>query len=119
MMQLCQRFDVQRGLRVQADIGTEGWAALGMALSGKSVTWLDSWLDSGIKSVPLMCSDKEHMASARGEDLKAIWEGVNHGWEVWLDEDRSELFEDWTEFEEFLKAEEDAKENEDEGEDKV
>ena len=54
------------------------------------------------------------MGSARREDLKAIWEGVSTGWEVWLDEVRSELFEDWNEFEKFLKAEEDAKENEDE-----
>ena len=38
------------------------------------------------------------MASARKEDLKAIWEGVTTGWEVWLDDVRSELFEDWNEF---------------------
>ena len=66
-----------------------------------------------------MKSDKEHMASARGEDLKAIWEGVTVGWQVRLDEDRSEFFEDWAELEEFLKSEEDVKENEGEDEDKV
>ena len=75
------------------------------ALSWKSVGWIDS--------------DKVHMASARSKDLKAILEGVTSGWELWLDDDRSELFgtEDWTEFEKFLKAEEDVKENEDEDED--
>ena len=51
--------------------------------------------------------------------LEGHLEGVTSGWEVWLDEERSELFEDWAEFEEFLRAEEDVKENEDEGEDKV
>ena len=105
LMQLCLRVDVQDVFFIEADIGTEGWAALGKALSCKSVTWLDS--------------DKEHMASARREDLKVIWEGVTSGWEVWLDEERSELFEDWAEFEEFLRAEEDVKENEDEDEDNV
>ena len=57
------------------------------------------------------------MASARREDLKAIWEVVNcevGGWEVWLDDDRSELFEDWNEFEKFLRAEEGVEKNEEE-----
>ena len=74
---------------------------MGRALSWIGVNWID-WV-------------KVHMASARGEDLKAIWEGVNSGWEVELDDDMSELFEDWNEFEKFLKADEDVKENEDEG----
>ena len=97
LLQLCQRVDVQDALFInKVDIGTEGWAALGKALSWKSVGWIDS--------------DKVHMASARKEDLKAILEGVTSGWELWLDDDRSELFEDWDEFERFLKAEEDVKE---------
>ena len=97
LMQLCQRVDVQDAIfTIKVDIGTEGWAALGKALSWKSVGWIES--------------DKVHMASARKEDLKAIWEGVTSGWEVFLDDDRSELFEDWDEFERFLKAEEDVKE---------
>ena len=100
LMQHCQRVDVQDALYIEVDIGTEGWAVLGKALSWGNVEWI--------------ISHKVHMASARREDLKAIWEGVSTGWEVWLDEVRSELFEDWNEFEKILKAEEDAKENEDE-----
>ena len=104
LMQLCQRVDVQDALFVhKPDIGTEGWVALGKALSWKSVGRIGS--------------HKEHMASARKEDLKAILEGVTYGWQIWLDDGRSELFEDWDEFENFLKAEEDVKENEDEDED--
>ena len=59
------------------------------------------------------------MASARSEDLKAIREVANSevgGWQVWLDDDRSELFEDWNEFEKFLRAEEDVEKNEEEEE---
>ena len=99
LMQHCQRVDVF-ALFIEADIGTEGWAVLGKALSWGNVEWI--------------ISHKVQMASARREDQKAIWEGVSTGWEVWLDEVQSELFEDWNEFEKFLKAEEDAKENEDE-----
>ena len=104
-MQFCQRFDVQHVFFIEADIGTEGWAALGKALSCKSLIRIDS--------------QKEHMASARREDLKVICEGVTLGWEVWLDEDRSEFFEDWAELEEFLKSEEGVKEKEGEDEDNV
>ena len=101
LMQHCQRVGVQEALCItEVDIGIEGWAALGKALSWKGVDWI--------------VSDKVHMASARMEDLKAIWEGVNSTWVVWLDDDRSELFEDWNEFEKFLRAEEDLKEDGDE-----
>ena len=101
LMQHCPRLGVQHAVCItEVDIGTEGWAALGKALSWKGVDWI--------------VSDKVYIASARREDLKAIWEGVNSGWKVWLDDDRSELFEDWNEFEKFLRAEEDVKENEDE-----
>ena len=59
------------------------------------------------------------MANARKEDLKAIWECMTYNWEVWLDDERSELFEDWNLFEEYLdgvesgthQAEEDVNEN--------
>ena len=103
LMQLCQWVDVQDALGIEVDIGTEGWTALGEALS---------W-----KSVGAIASFKVHMASARKEDLKAILEGVTYGWRILLDDGRTELFEDWDEFENFLKAEEDVKENEDEDED--
>ena len=96
-MQHCQRVDVQDALYIETDIGTEGWAALGKALS-----------------VGAIYSNKEDMASARTEDLEVIWEGVTGHWQIWLDEDRIELFEktEWTEFKQFLKAEEDVKEDE-------
>ena len=38
--------------------------------------------------------NKVYMISARRDDLKAIWEGVG-GWSVWLDEKRSQSFQDW------------------------
>ena len=105
LMQLCQRVSgaPRQALGIEVDIGTEGWTALGEALSWKSVGRIASY--------------KVHMASARREDLKAILEGVTYGWRILLDDGRTELFEDWDEFENFLKAEEAVKEKEDEDED--
>ena len=88
MMQHCQSVDVQNALFIDVDIGIEGWAALGEALSRKDVDWIDSY--------------KVCMASARREDLKAIWEGANNGWEVWLDKKRSQVFQEWDLFEKCL-----------------
>ena len=98
LMQHCQRVDVQDALCIEADIGTEGWTALGKALSWKHVGWIDS--------------DKVQMASANREDLKAIWEGVDSGWFVWLEDMTYKLFENWDNFEKFVNAEEDLKQNE-------
>ena len=81
LMQLCQWVDVQDALGIEVDIGTEGWTALGEALSWKSVGAIASY--------------KVHMASARREDLKAILEGVTYGWRILLDDGRTELFENW------------------------
>ena len=85
LMQLCKWVDVQNSLIIEVDLGIEGWAALGRAFSwgnpGKYVDWID-------------CCHKEYMASARRDDLHAIWEGVG-GWSVWLDEKRCLPFEDW------------------------
>ena len=88
IMQHCQSVDVQNALFIDVDIGIEGWAALGKALSWKDVDWIDSY--------------KVCMASARREDLKAIWEGANNGWEVWLDKKRSQVFQEWDQFEKCL-----------------
>ena len=114
MMQHCQSVNVQNALFVDVDIGTEGWEALGKALSWKDVDWIDSY--------------KACMDSARREDLKDIWEGAAFGWEVWLDKKRSQVFQDWNQFEKCLDgvesgvpintfgSEEDENENQDEDE---
>ena len=93
LMQHCQRVDVQISLVNEVDLGVEGWAALGKAFS-----WIPGNTE---KCVDWVDSSKVDMASARREDLKAILEGVG-GWSIWLDEKRSQSFQDWNLFEKCL-----------------
>ena len=99
LMQYCQRVDVRGPLFIwdQVDIGVEGWAALGKALSWDFVDWIVSF--------------KVSLASARREDLRAIWECATHGWEV-LEDNTVKRFEEWDLFERFLDGEDDVNENE-------
>ena len=100
LLQYCHRVDVQDALIIQVDIGTEGWAALGKALYQNVVNRI--------------ISNKGDMASAKREDLWAIWECATNGWEVWINDNTSAWFDEWDLFEEFLDEEEDVNENEDE-----
>ena len=102
LMQYCQSIEVHGQLFIWADIGIEGWAALGSALSENFVN--------------LIVSYKKSTASARRDDLRALWECATHGWGVLLGENRLhlQLFEEWDLFERFLDGEEDVDENEDE-----
>ena len=94
LMQHCKR--MQPGpLKVTKDIGREGWAALREALSGglHHVTYIDS----GFKSF---------LASAKREDVKAIWESVSQSWHF---SGEHEVFyklfhaeEGWRSFQQFL-----------------
>ena len=102
LMQYCQSIEVHGQLFIWADIGIEGWAALGSALSENFVN--------------LIVSYKKSTASARREDLRSLWECATHGWGVLLGENvlQLHLFEEWDLFERFLDGEEDVDENEDE-----
>ena len=94
LMQHCRRLNL-RSLKVAKDIGTEGWAALRRALSSKQHHV--PHLDVGFKI---------YLASARREDVRAIWECVSHSWEfsgenvVLEGEDGGE--EGWRTLEQFL-----------------
>ena len=98
LLQYCHRVDVQDALIIQVDIGTEGWAALGKALSQNCVNRIVSY--------------KVSLTSARREDLRAIWECATYGRWIVLDGNTAEVFEEWDLFEEFLDGEEDVNENE-------
>ena len=94
LMQHCRRLNL-RSLKVAKDIGTEGWAALRRALSSKQHHV--PHIDVGFKI---------YLASARREDVRAIWECVSHSWEfsgenvVLEGEDGGE--EGWRTLEQFL-----------------
>merc|ERR1711971_436718 len=89
LMLFSDRVDVQNCLHVSNDIGADGWAWLRDAFSRKDVAWLESDLDN--------------MASARRDDLRAIFDYTTHGFEVWKDSwDTSEVFQDWDHFENCL-----------------
>ena len=89
LMLFSERVDVQDCLHVSDDIGADGWAWLRDALSRKDVAWLESHLDN--------------MASARRNDLRAIFDYTTHGFEVWQDSwETSEVFQDWDQFENCL-----------------
>ena len=94
LMQHCRRLNL-RSLKVAKDIGTEGWAALRRALSSKQHHV--PHLDVGFKI---------YLASARREDVRAIWECVSHSWafsgefELFEGEDGGE--EGWRTLEQFL-----------------
>ena len=106
LLQYCHNVDVQDALFIPVDIGTEGWAALGKALYQNVVN--------------AVVSKKADMASARREDLWAIWECATNGWDVWLDDNVREFFDDeWYLFEEFLDGEDDVNENEEEDVDEI
>ena len=94
LMQHCERLDVRNALFIWVDLGTEGWRALGKTLSCTH--------GNPKKSVAYLASYKRDMASARTKDLRAIWESACDGWEVWLEEWRSEIVSDWIEFKYFL-----------------
>ena len=65
LFHFCQSVVVRLALIIEEDIGTEGWAALGKALYGNDVNRIES--------------NKAAMASARREDLWAIWECATNG----------------------------------------
>ena len=65
----CQSVEIQDKLWIDEDISTQSWGVLRRALSWQKVNFV--------------YSPKEVMASARREDLKAIWESLIHGWTVW------------------------------------
>ena len=88
LMQYCHRVIVQQDLFIEGDIGREGWAALAEALSWKP----------GVDFI----SSNKCLTSARREDLRAIWRCGVSSWEVWLDENRSQEFGDWEQFERFF-----------------
>ena len=94
LMQHCRRLSL-RSLKVAKDIGTEGWAALRRALSSKQHHV--PHIDVGFKI---------YLASARREDVRAIWESVSHSWafsgefELFEGEDGGE--EGWRTLEQFL-----------------
>ena len=102
LMQYCQSVDVQNALIIIVDLGIEGWATLGKALSWNFVNWIIS-------------RHKMNLASARREDLRAIWECARSGWMFVHEDNMLELFEDWDLFERFLDGEDDVNENEGEG----
>ena len=69
VLQHCRMVDLRGQLLVKGDIGLEGWAALREALSCRlhDVPHLDTHL-------------KINLASARKEDLRAIWECLSLSW---------------------------------------
>ena len=100
LMEYCQSVEVQDGLVSVVDIGIEGWAALGKALSQNVGNWI--------------VSTKAGLVSARREDLRTIWNYANRGWAILQEDNMPELFEEWHLFEEYLDAEEDVNRSEDE-----
>ena len=94
LMQHCRTLNI-RSLKVAKDIGTEGWAALRRTLSSKKHHV--PHIDVGFKI---------YLASARREDVRAIWECVSHSWafsgefELFQGEDGGE--EGWRFLEQFL-----------------
>ena len=69
LMQNCRSVEVRGNLQVSKDIGKEGWAALREALSWR------------LHDIPhLDTGRKSNMASARREDLRAIWESLSLSW---------------------------------------
>ena len=66
LMQHCRKLNFCH-LLVKEDIGREGWAALREASSWRAIPHLDTCL-------------KINMASARMEDLRAIWECLSFSW---------------------------------------
>ena len=94
VLQHCRMVDLRGALQVQKDIGQEGWAALREALSQRlhDIPHLDTCL-------------KINLASARKEDLRAIWECVSLSWkssgdDLVFEKQRGE--EGWIALEEFL-----------------
>ena len=74
MLKHSRKVDLRGVLRVSEDIGQEGWAALREALS---------W---GLHDVPhLDTCLKTNLASARKEDLRAIWECLSLSWKSYED----------------------------------
>ena len=93
LMEYCQSVEVQDGLVSVVDIGIEGWAVLGKALSQNVGNWI--------------VSSKAGLVSARREDLRTIWDYATRGWAILQEDNMLELFEEWHLFEEYLDAEED------------
>ena len=94
LMQNCRSVELHGKLQVSKDIRKDGWAALREAL-----TWR-------LHDIPhLDTGRKSFMASARREDLRAIWECLSLSWRFPGDQ---ELFskqrgeEGWTALEKFL-----------------
>ena len=102
LIQYCKSVEVQNGLITIVDIGIEGWAALGKAVSQNFVNWIISW-------------NKEILASARREDLRAIWRCARNGWGFLQEDYMLVLFEEWHLLERFLDGEDIV--DEDDGED--
>ena len=92
LMQLCQRVDLQGTLLVPKDIGKQGWAAMREALSWR------------LHDIPhLDTPRKSFMASARREDLRAIWESLSLSWRFKGDHEVFDKQEEgWRALEQFL-----------------
>ena len=69
VMEQCESFHIQHNLCIDEDVGTQGWTALRKGLA--------------LQEVNFIVCDREDMASARREDLKAIWASLSQGW-TWL-----------------------------------
>ena len=67
-------------LKVDADIGAEGWAALREALSGQ------------LRPAKIY-SNRSKMADARIEDVRIIWACLSDSWTFWLDDGGCETFQ--------------------------
>jgi len=65
-MEQCESFHIQDNLCIDEDVGTQGWTALRKGLA--------------LQKVAFLVCDREDMASARREDLKAIWASLLFGW---------------------------------------
>ena len=71
VMQHCSALDLRGNLVVGTDIRREGWTALREALS---------WRLHDIPHIDTDCKCKGYVASARREDLRAIWECISVSW---------------------------------------
>ena len=96
LMQNCHSVDIDGSLFIPNDIGGDGWAALGEALSCNE-----------LQVVPRVKTlDKSCMASAERKDLRSIWECLSLSWKIYqAKDDRFEKHggeEAWKKLEQFL-----------------
>ena len=96
LMHNCHSVDIDGSLFIPNDIGGDGWAALGEALSCNK-----------LQVVPRVKTlDKSCMASAERKDLRSIWECLSLSWKIYqAKDDRFEKRggeEAWKKLEQFL-----------------